>query len=202
MRWHKGFAPKARERPEDVYQAAIAAGRVSEMADMMHNPIVLPPLITSPQSGPQRGLMTLESIAQTHHNGQHSANAGWPQQTPAEISTSCPQPSLGHVPASAGSCPADIRAQAAPSPARAGGKSPDQRSPQDKRMELKIEQSAAGGDDIITLFPRRKAGQSRPGGGRGPVVLNLELLEQFYGMPLHVAAKRLVSSSGAVCLSL
>lgn len=49
------------------------------------------------------------------------------------------------------------------------------------------------GDDIVTLFPRRKAGQNRPGGGRGPVVLTLELLEQFYGMPLHVAAKRLVS---------
>jgi len=47
------------------------------------------------------------------------------------------------------------------------------------------------GDDIVTLFPRRKAGQTRPGGGRGPVVLTLELLEQFYGMPLHVAAKRL-----------
>lgn len=47
------------------------------------------------------------------------------------------------------------------------------------------------GDDIVTLFPRRKAGQNRPGGGRGPVVLTLELLEQFYGMPLHVAAKRL-----------
>mmetsp|Transcript_39782 Transcript_39782/g.80182 ORF Transcript_39782/g.80182 Transcript_39782/m.80182 type:complete len:214 (-) Transcript_39782:319-960(-) len=47
------------------------------------------------------------------------------------------------------------------------------------------------GDDIVTLFPRRKAGQNRPGGGKGPVVLTLELLEQFYGMPLHVAAKRL-----------
>jgi len=50
------------------------------------------------------------------------------------------------------------------------------------------------GDDIVTLFPRRKAGQNRPGGGKGPVVLTLELLEQFYGMPLHVAAKRLVSA--------
>mmetsp|Transcript_15659 Transcript_15659/g.24329 ORF Transcript_15659/g.24329 Transcript_15659/m.24329 type:complete len:247 (+) Transcript_15659:214-954(+) len=47
------------------------------------------------------------------------------------------------------------------------------------------------GDDIVTLFPRRKAGQTRPGGGRGPVVLTLELLQQFYGMPLHVAAKQL-----------
>lgn len=58
---------------------------------------------------------------------------------------------------------------------------------------MKIEQGV-GGDDIITLFPRRKAGQTRPGGGRGPVVLNLELLEKFYGMPLHVAANRLVLS--------
>ena len=65
---------------------------------------------------------------------------------------------------------------------------------------MKIEQCVGGGDDIITLFPRRKAGQSRPGGGRGPVVLNLELLEQFYGMPLHVAAKRLVSTSSNVSL--
>lgn len=58
-------------------------------------------------------------------------------------------------------------------------------------MDMTVEQNGAGGDDIITLFPRRKAGQSRPGGGKGPVVLNLELLEQFYGMPLHVAANRL-----------
>jgi hypothetical protein len=63
-------------------------------------------------------------------------------------------------------------------------------------MDMTVEQNGAGGDDIITLFPRRKAGQSRPGGGKGPVVLNLELLEQFYGMPLHVAANRLVSSLG------
>mmetsp|Transcript_20846 Transcript_20846/g.51233 ORF Transcript_20846/g.51233 Transcript_20846/m.51233 type:complete len:218 (+) Transcript_20846:660-1313(+) len=47
------------------------------------------------------------------------------------------------------------------------------------------------GDGVVTLFPRRKAGQTRPGGGRGPVVLNLEMLEQFYGVPLHVAAKKL-----------
>jgi hypothetical protein len=53
------------------------------------------------------------------------------------------------------------------------------------------------GDDIVTLFPRRKAGQNRPGGGRGPVVLTLEQLEQFYGMPLHVAAKRLVGAQHA-----
>lgn len=49
-----------------------------------------------------------------------------------------------------------------------------------------------GGDETVTLFPRRKAGQSKPGGGRGPVVLTRELLEQFYGLPLHVAARRLV----------
>lgn len=51
---------------------------------------------------------------------------------------------------------------------------------------------SAMGDGVVTLFPRRKAGQNRPGGGRGPVVLNLEMLEQFYGVPLHVAAKKLV----------
>lgn len=56
---------------------------------------------------------------------------------------------------------------------------------------LHQQMGSANGDDIVTLFPRRKAGQTRPGGGRGPVVLTLELLEQFYGMPLHVAAKRL-----------
>jgi hypothetical protein len=64
------------------------------------------------------------------------------------------------------------------------------------------------GDETVTLFPRRKAGQNRPGGGRGPLVLTLELLEQFYGMPLHVAAKQLVSfvypptkSSGVWCVT-
>ena len=54
------------------------------------------------------------------------------------------------------------------------------------------ERGGGSGDDAVTLFPRRKAGQGKPGGGRGPVVLTLELLEQFYGMPLHVAARRLV----------
>jgi hypothetical protein len=48
---------------------------------------------------------------------------------------------------------------------------------------------------VVTLFPRRKAGQTRPGGGRGPVVLTLEMLEQFYGVPLHAAAKKLVRGS-------
>ena len=45
----------------------------------------------------------------------------------------------------------------------------------------------------VTLFPRRKAGQAPQEGGRGPVVLSVELLEQYYGMPLHLAAKKLVS---------
>lgn len=47
----------------------------------------------------------------------------------------------------------------------------------------------------VTLFPRRKAGQAPQEGGRGPVVLSVELLEQFYGMPLHLAAKKLVSET-------
>jgi hypothetical protein len=44
----------------------------------------------------------------------------------------------------------------------------------------------------VTLFPRRKAGQAPQEGGKGPVVLSVELLEKFYGMPLHTAAKELV----------
>jgi hypothetical protein len=57
--------------------------------------------------------------------------------------------------------------------------------------------SPGGADNgVVTLFPRRKAGQTRPGGGRGPVVLTLEMLEQFYGVPLHVAAKKL----GGFCM--
>mmetsp|Transcript_13756 Transcript_13756/g.27196 ORF Transcript_13756/g.27196 Transcript_13756/m.27196 type:complete len:219 (-) Transcript_13756:226-882(-) len=54
-----------------------------------------------------------------------------------------------------------------------------------------LSSSSSSGDPVVTLFPRRKAGQSRPGGGRGPVVLNLETLEQFYCYPLHLAAKKL-----------
>ena len=45
----------------------------------------------------------------------------------------------------------------------------------------------------VTLFPRRKAGENHQEGGRGPVILSVELLQSFYGMPLHVAAKKLVS---------
>jgi hypothetical protein len=50
------------------------------------------------------------------------------------------------------------------------------------------------GKDIqdVTLFPRRKAGENHQEGGRGPVILSVELLQSFYGMPLHVAAKKLV----------
>jgi len=55
--------------------------------------------------------------------------------------------------------------------------------------------TTSSGDPIVTLFPRRKAGQIKPSGGRGPVVLNLETLEQYYGVPLHVAAKKLVRKS-------
>ena len=54
----------------------------------------------------------------------------------------------------------------------------------------------------VTLFPRRKAGQKDAEGGRGPVVLTVELLETFYGVPLHVAAKELVSNCVMSCLML
>ena len=47
-------------------------------------------------------------------------------------------------------------------------------------------------DEAVTLFPRRKAGQNCHEAGRGPVVLNIELLQTLYGMPLHIAAKKLV----------
>ena len=44
----------------------------------------------------------------------------------------------------------------------------------------------------VTLFPRRKAGQASQDGGKGPVVLSVEVLRQYFGMPLHLAAKKLV----------
>jgi len=78
------------------------------------------------------------------------------------------------------------------SSSRARGKFPERRLEEDRKVPTKVEQGSASGDDIITLFPRRKAGQTRLGGGRGPVVLTLELLQKFYGMPLHVAANQLV----------
>jgi hypothetical protein len=44
----------------------------------------------------------------------------------------------------------------------------------------------------VTLFPRRKAGQAPQEGGKGPVIITVDRLEKFYGMPLHIAAKKLV----------
>ena len=160
------------------------------MAGTMRSSLVLPPLVTSPQTGPGTGVQTLDSLSRAYREGpggEHIATSRSWSQLPAGSTTL----SLGHSSVSAASNLA--ASQCAPSPTRAQGKSPDRRS-QGKGMEMKVDQNGASGDDIITLFPRRKAGQSRPGGGRGPVVLNLELLEQFYGMPLHVAANRLVSS--------
>jgi hypothetical protein len=52
--------------------------------------------------------------------------------------------------------------------------------------------ASSGDDECVTLFPRRKAGQTSPGGGGGPVVLKLSSLEMYFQMPLHLAAKRLV----------
>jgi len=65
----------------------------------------------------------------------------------------------------------------------------------DRSVEVTVTSDGTVDDDKITLFPRRKAGQARSGGGHGPVILSLELLEQFYNMPLHLAAKRLVNLS-------
>mmetsp|Transcript_74963 Transcript_74963/g.201140 ORF Transcript_74963/g.201140 Transcript_74963/m.201140 type:complete len:167 (+) Transcript_74963:119-619(+) len=44
----------------------------------------------------------------------------------------------------------------------------------------------------VTLFPRRKAGENSHDGARGPVVLSVDLLKTYFGVPLHVAAKKLV----------
>ena len=49
-------------------------------------------------------------------------------------------------------------------------------------------------NDAVTLFPRRKAGQAPQEGSQGPVVLSVQLLQKFYGMPLHLAAKKLVQT--------
>mmetsp|Transcript_74966 Transcript_74966/g.201152 ORF Transcript_74966/g.201152 Transcript_74966/m.201152 type:complete len:250 (+) Transcript_74966:119-868(+) len=43
----------------------------------------------------------------------------------------------------------------------------------------------------VTLFPRRKAGENSHDGARGPVVLSVDLLKTYFGVPLHVAAKKL-----------
>ena len=179
----------------------------------MRESLVLPPLMTSPpQSTPQHGGQLLDSFHNYHRKSAgaeaHFAGGRTHGGMPAGNSSSGSS-SLGHSPASVAASPASM-----PSPllapatsSRARGKSPERRVDAGRKGEVKMEQGmkieqGAGGDDIITLFPRRKAGQTRPGGGRGPVVLNLELLEKFYGMPLHVAASRLVShGSGYILLS-
>ncbi len=49
-------------------------------------------------------------------------------------------------------------------------------------------------DEAVTLFPRRKAGQpSADGNDRKPLKLSVEVLESFFGVPLHIAARQLVS---------
>ena len=170
------------------------------MTDIMRSSLVLPPLVTSPQNGPHSGQQLLDSFHNFHKQGigaeQHRADATRSHAPPAGAIAGSPSSSLGHSPASfAGSNPAAMPSPLLTpvGPSRVCGKSPDRRAEENRKVEMKVEQGGAGGDDIITLFPRRKAGQTRPGGGRGPVVLNLELLEKFYGMPLHVAANRLVS---------
>jgi len=169
--------------------------------DMMRSSLVLPPLITSPHTAARDAPpQTLESFDLYHKLGadrESQEAAARARGMPAGSIADSPSTTLGHSPASVRSSPAmpSPLLLARPVPSRSGGKSPDRRSPEDRKVEMKVDAGGgAGGDDIITLFPRRKAGQTRPGGGRGPVVLNLELLEKFYGMPLHVAANRLVSA--------
>jgi len=167
----------------------------------MRSSLVLPPLITSPQSAPQDGRRLLESFqAYSRQDGNIIVQQLEGQRGPLARSVSRSPSSSGHRSGSnLSSLPSPLLAPAtsraplsASAPAtRARGKSPE-RANAGRKSEMKVERGAAG-EDIITLFPRRKAGQTRPGGGRGPVVLNLELLEKFYYLPLHVAANRLVS---------
>lgn len=168
----------------------------------MRSSLVLPPLITSLQNAPKDGLLLLQSF---HHASypqelQDRHRAGGAGSHPPALytgSTGCtasPSSSAGRSPASV-----ECNFSSKPSPllspmssSRARGKFPERLLEQDRKVPTKVEQGSASGDDIITLFPRRKAGQTRLGGGRGPVVLTLELLQKFYGMPLHVAANQLV----------
>ena len=161
--------------------------------DGMRSSLVLPPLITSPHSAARDGPQTLESFHLFHNLGAEESAARTRGMSAGGMADS-PLLTLGHSPASVGSSPAmpSPLLLARPAPSRASAKSSG--LSQTQKVEMKVDVGGAGGDDIITLFPRRKAGQTRPGGGRGPVVLNLELLEKFYGMPLHVAANRLVSA--------
>mmetsp|Transcript_12473 Transcript_12473/g.18126 ORF Transcript_12473/g.18126 Transcript_12473/m.18126 type:complete len:277 (-) Transcript_12473:302-1132(-) len=172
------------------------------MIEIMRPSLVLPPLITSLQNAPKDGLLLLESF---HHASypqdlQDRYRPGGAGLHPPVLSTgsstvctASPSSSAGHSPASV-----ECNSSSKPSPmlspmssSRARGKFPERRLEEDRKVPTKVEQGSASGDDIITLFPRRKAGQTRLGGGRGPVVLTLELLQKFYGMPLHVAANQL-----------
>ena len=130
--------------------------------------LTLPPIMTP----------SLDSCAAMHNNQQLTPPPMGPiALTPLKMSPAITLPR-------AAACPPIV------TPLHEADKEPASTPP------AKTEDSGAkNGDDMVTLFPRSKAGQSKPGGGRGPVVLTLELLEQFYGMPLHVAAKRLVRSA-------
>jgi hypothetical protein len=50
----------------------------------------------------------------------------------------------------------------------------------------------------ISIFPRRKAGQSGIGTNRPPVVITREVLEEHFNMPLLSVCKKLVSVSPCV----
>lgn len=67
--------------------------------------------------------------------------------------------------------------------------------------ELPSRKKNLDGDEAITLFPRRKAGQSsNESNNRKPLKLSVEVLETFYGVPLHIAARRLVSTLNRLLL--
>ena len=181
---------------------------VIEMTDTIRSSLVLPPLIASPQTAPRQGEsvpVVLDSF-QHKYQQRNTASEGHAigphtQALPVGASMVSPGASpFGHSPASLGASPAAMPPALLGSSLRPRGKSPERSSEEDPKMHMKVETNSPNGDDIITLFPRRKAGQTRPGGGRGPVVLNLELLEKFYGMPLHVAANRLVGDISCVCM--
>jgi hypothetical protein len=91
------------------------------MAGTMRSSLVLPPLVTSPQTGPQPGVQTLDSFSRTYiregqGDGQHTATSRSWSHSPAGNSTL----SLGHGSVSAASNP--VASQCAPSPTKGQGK--------------------------------------------------------------------------------
>jgi hypothetical protein len=79
---------------------------------------------------------------------------------------------------------------------------PSRFSPHEVRIEEEPKVAASkpvSDEEAITLFPRRKAGQSRDDSEfRKPLKLSVEVLESFFGVPLHIAARQLVRRSDSV----